>query len=284
MTPSASIVAIRTGGAYSYSDLIFMTRTADSAASPLGERLHINQDGRIQLGPVSGTQNVNLLRTNASCAFRIGSNESSKNCFTLQWNYSGTTGSATNYLSFDSYGTNNCLVMKADDKVGVNITATNIEAEFHVNGAIWSSEVHHTKHNARQCVYSWRNATTSYIGIDSNNTNPAQIRLGSCEATFAFNGYVPVFGGVYTNASAMRLKKDIIDIPYGLETVMLMKPRQFTWRDSDQRAIGFIAQEMFEVLPEPVNASEDDSLNEDGTPKNGWGFDYTCLTSVLFKS
>jgi len=96
---------------------------------------------------------------------------------------------------------------------------------------------------------------------------------------------VSMYGGAYSNASDERLKRDIVDIEYGLETVMQLKPRSFTWRQDGKRSIGFIAQELYSALPEPVSIPEDpDTLNEEGLPCNGWSVDYACMVSMLCKA
>ena len=62
--------------------------------------------------------------------------------------------------------------------------------------------------------------------------------------------------------SDQRDKKDIIDIPYGLDLINNLQPRQFTWDmrgetddnpNQGKRRIGFIAQEVQAVLGEDNN-------------------------------
>jgi hypothetical protein len=159
------------------------------------------------------------------------------------------------------------------------------ESHIHSTGGSWANAEFHSKHNSTNGILTWRNATTSYCSIGSYNTNPAYIRLGTCNASMTPNGYCPVYGGAYSNASDERLKRDIVDIEYGLATVMQMKPRSFNWRQDGKRSIGFIAQELNTVLPEPVSIPEDpDTLNEDGLPCNGWSVDYARMVSVLCKA
>jgi len=61
--------------------------------------------------------------------------------------------------------------------------------------------------------------------------------------------------GILTNVnpSDRNIKHDIEDLPYGLDEVMQLTPRQFVYNDGDgSLSYGFIAQEMREVLPEFV--------------------------------
>ena len=69
----------------------------------------------------------------------------------------------------------------------------------------------------------------------------------------------------YFATSDVRLKKNITDMQYGLETVGQLRPVTYNWKtdaDGEQRTLGFIAQELKEVLPEVVigEATEDNYL------------------------
>jgi hypothetical protein len=62
------------------------------------------------------------------------------------------------------------------------------------------------------------------------------------------------------NASDIRLKKNISTITYGLNTVSALNPVKFNWADgfdlieADKTLLGFIAQEVQDVLPEAVES------------------------------
>ena len=78
------------------------------------------------------------------------------------------------------------------------------------------------------------------------------------------------------------LKENIQDITYGLDTVKLLKPRKFDWKDSpadDKAEIGFIAQEVESIIPEIISESRSD---DEGTSIKG--MNYGALTSVLVKA
>jgi len=69
----------------------------------------------------------------------------------------------------------------------------------------------------------------------------------------------------YTVSSDGRLKKDVMSVPNGLAMAEKMRPVFFNWDYSnpkaqgyeDKRQVGFIAQELEEVLPEVVRSGED---------------------------
>jgi hypothetical protein len=81
-------------------------------------------------------------------------------------------------------------------------------------------------------------------------------------------------GGTWVNASDITLKKDVKEIEYGLKEVMELKPKWYRMIEDDLEQIGFIAQDVEEVLPELVSTSE----------KGMKGLSYGNLTAVLVKA
>ena len=80
--------------------------------------------------------------------------------------------------------------------------------------------------------------------------------------------------GAWTNASDERLKKNIIDIKYGLEDVLKIQPRSFQMKEVDGDYIGLIAQEIEKIIPEVVS----------GNPEEQLCLDYGSLVAVAFKA
>ena len=80
--------------------------------------------------------------------------------------------------------------------------------------------------------------------------------------------------GAWTNASDVRLKKNIVDIKYGLADVVRMQPRSYQMNDVAGDFVGFVAQELQGVIPEVVS----------GDPEKQLGVDYGSLVAVAFKA
>ena len=78
----------------------------------------------------------------------------------------------------------------------------------------------------------------------------------------------------FVTYSDETLKKDIKVMDNALETVMSLKGVEFSWKNSDKKDFGFIAQEVKSVLPQAV------STGQDGIS----GVDYSRLTSVLVEA
>lgn len=86
--------------------------------------------------------------------------------------------------------------------------------------------------------------------------------------------------GVWTNASDARYKENITDSQYGLATVMALKPRAYNLIDqADKPQIGFIAQEVLDVVPEVV-----DSVHNSVTDEDRYTLSYGNMVAVLTKA
>ena len=125
-------------------------------------------------------------------------------------------------------------------------------------------------------TYYWSiqsNASDFYIG-PSNLSRFAQL-----------NG-ITTFTA-WTFSSDRRIKNSIQDIGYGLAEVLSMQPRQYKFNDDDEFKIGFVAQELKEVVPEAVTGEEIE-FSDDDTPqeraKKTMGVSKETLIPVLVKA
>jgi hypothetical protein len=101
------------------------------------------------------------------------------------------------------------------------------------------------------------NTNYGFISFQTANTLRMQI---------SWNGAIGTTAGgtnIY-NPSDFRLKKNIVLSPYGLDAVLALKPSKFNWRDGfseseqDKDMLGFIAQDVQEVIPEAVESFGND--------------------------
>lgn len=208
--------------------------------------------------------------------------------------YNENGGSNLNGISFGTYTNDpinffvngsNGMTFNTSKRLNIN-RSSGPEATVHAGGMIWADELFHSKQNVDgKCVYRSNWSQSNFLGWGTDATVGA-MRLGICDASFNWVSYIPVRGGAYTNASDRRIKRDIVDIPYGLNEVLLMKPRKYTLRHDSSNNIGFIAQEMLSLIPECVSGVEspDDDLNDQGEPINPMGIDLASLTAVLCKA
>lgn len=101
------------------------------------------------------------------------------------------------------------------------------------------------------------------------------------ELYFQYNGaarsYINSSTGAYVPVSDRNLKKNVVDISYGLSAIMALRPVEYNMKtepDDAQKHLGFIAQEAQEVVPSSVSEMLDDIL----------GMDKTEIIAVLVKA
>jgi hypothetical protein len=86
-------------------------------------------------------------------------------------------------------------------------------------------------------------------------------------------------GGSLTNSSSdLSLKTNIEELLYGINAVKQLNPVSFNWKDTEklgaQKEIGFIAQDVQQVVPEVVGTNSDGTLS----------LDYPKMVAVLTKA
>lgn len=182
-----------------------------------------------------GANALNSLSTAANCV-AVG-----------RWaGYGNTTGGNNVFMgSFCgqriSTGTNNTLIgYRAGRDAVVNTPSTNStgvligsETEFSDNGT--SNEV--------------------AIGFDAKGQGSNTVMLGNTSITNLY-----CYGGL-SSPSDIKLKENIKDLPYGLNDVVQMRPVEYDLKVDGRHDIGFIAQEMNQVVPDVVKEMNDGTLS-----------------------
>jgi hypothetical protein len=123
------------------------------------------------------------------------------------------------------------------------------------------------------------------LSISSTTTGINQFYISFQTATTTERGYIwynNTAGQVQLSATSdFRLKQNIADAPSTLSILEQVKVRQYDWKDTGSTNIGFIAQELYDVIPRAVAVGED---NEDGSIKRTWGVDNATLVPYLVKA
>jgi hypothetical protein len=109
--------------------------------------------------------------------------------------------------------------------------------------------------------------------------------LGIDSATSHFNFYnngsssvanINLSTGSYTATSDERLKENILDSDNAIEKLLQIKVRKYDWKDTDiKEDYGFVAQELFHVLPQYVSKGDED---------RNWGVAKAELVPILVKA
>lgn len=124
--------------------------------------------------------------------------------------------------------------------------------------------------------YDRNTATWKNLAIGAFDVFPVQDNYSNLgipgnrwAAVYAVNGTI--------QTSDRRLKKDINDIPYGLNSILKLHPVSFKWKKGNQNVnLGLIAQDVQKVIPEVVDIGDD----KDKT----LGLNYSELIPVLISA
>ena len=229
----------------------FYINTTDGTGTPT-ERFRIDSSGNVGIGTTPSVHK-----------------------FTVSDNTTGVL--AANFVNSHSGG------------YGVNISAGNgtqyaLRAENYAGGTLWQ-----INGNGNMCHGFTSAVDGANYSTYSNNSNGIAIGSGAGSnqyrriyhsassgiLTFKSSSNSPYLSnaGAWTNASDRAYKENIEDIEYGLSTVEALQPRKFDMIDDGSHEIGFIAQEVEELIPEVV-------IGEEGTKGVGYG----QLTAVLTKA
>jgi hypothetical protein len=241
------------------------------------------------LGALSGVANA---RTNAT-AIGCKSQVDASNCLVLG-SISGVNGAI------------------ADVNVGIGTTTPDTKLEIAgssgVTARLTSANGTDVNFDFKRLGSDWRiHNTTGLLFFGQSSDDLATVgdvlRLGGASVTPAVdntvtlgsstNRWTQVFAvnGVI-NTSDARLKENISGVKYGLDAVMKMQPVTFTWKekgiDQGKNHIGFLAQDIRQVIPEAVVDHEwrekPDSRDREWVPAENLGVSYSEITPVLVKA
>ncbi|MDP3461390.1 MAG: tail fiber domain-containing protein, partial [Bacteroidales bacterium] len=101
-----------------------------------------------------------------------------------------------------------------------------------------------------------------YAGNGSSSSNElARIKGNGTLRVSSLSTNGPVYSNnnilTNTNPSDRNLKDNILPIGNSLEKVLALRPVTFIWKSNSKPGVGFIAQEVEEVIPELVNTNDD---------------------------
>ena len=117
-------------------------------------------------------------------------------------------------------------------------------------------------------------------GAMANTTKWISFRIGDGTEIGSIKGGTMANLVMYTSSSDERLKKNIESVNFSaLDLIDKIKCRSFTWKKTNEDSrIGFIAQELYEVIPDAVSPGTDDVKN------NPWSVSAMNLVPYLVKA
>ncbi len=108
---------------------------------------------------------------------------------------------------------------------------------------------------------------------DILNGSIAQITFSTTSAELSFSGATAYNFDVPINESSDRnLKTNISDLNYGLDDILALRPVSFDYLRTGKNSLGFIAQEVKDIIPEIVSGEE-----------GSYGLHYSIMTALLTK-
>jgi hypothetical protein len=96
---------------------------------------------------------------------------------------------------------------------------------------------------------------TEILDVDGN----ARIRAVGAGA-YANDLNITSTGVLTTASSDEKYKYNILPINYGLNTILQLKPVNFQWIKGEEKDLGFIAQDVAEIIPEAVDTNWNSDL------------------------
>jgi hypothetical protein len=226
--------------------------------SSWGNRMRVTKDGNVGIGTSNPTANLTIY--NATVPYMNLKNASSGTYGTV-FGFADSSGNAeiwnydNGYLRFATNGTERMRITSGGN-VLIGTTDSAINSGVGIK------------------LLNDSNKHISAVSTDSTNANGESFIMYSTGAA-AYRFYVGWGGTIYATSpvisgiSDIRLKENIRDIKFGLKEIMLLKPRDFDWKEGKGKNIkndrGFIAQEFEKVFPDLIDIAKD-PVKEGETP------------------
>jgi hypothetical protein len=172
--------------------------------------------------------------------------------------YSHNFNTFSDAMIFGTSGTEAMRITSGGD-VFINSTSTINSEKLFVKQSSSS--------NLTGIAVGYGTSANQFRSMSINSSNIMTFNNGTNEATLTA-------AGAWSNASDARLKKNIENIKYGLDTILQSQPRSYNRKDVDGDYIGFVAQELMELIPEVVS----------GDSNSQYCVDYGSLVAVAFKA
>ncbi|UTW64533.1 tail fiber domain-containing protein [bacterium SCSIO 12741] len=155
------------------------------------------------------------------------------------------------------------------DQAGGN-TATNISNKLYIDNTNTNSPLIYGDFLTNELTIHGKLMVDGDLVPKTANTQSLGATNARWAAVYATNGTI--------QTSDVRLKKNIRPLEYGLSTVLEMRAVSYNWKDTarTEDKIGFIAQELEQLIPEVVIVGEDSAQTR--------GVNYAELVPVLVKA
>jgi len=171
----------------------------------------------------------------------------------------------------------------------LHVVSDRILIESAGNDAVFSSKSGGKEFDLIGTYSLWDGDSVYLGGYNVNHTNGGnyddanKIICGGNTAGNVGIGTLPITATAFNVSSSARFKKNISTLEYGLDDVLKIKPvkYQYNFDKSGLYTIGFIAEEVSEIIPEVVSHQNEEHKvvsREEGIPVS---MDYSKMSAVL---
>jgi len=166
----------------------------------------------------------------------------------------------------DRFGRSNAITVLGDGKM--SLRGPTPESDLHLihQDSFMSAGLRIQNENGGNWWRFYTRSQSDALALYNNNFMSGISSIGNFSST-----------GSYSSNSDRRLKKDIIELPYGLKEVLQLSPKQYQFKHVQNRKdIGLIAQEVIEIIPELVSYNK----NEDKYMMNYDGYGVLAIKAI----
>lgn len=229
------------------------------------ERMRIANDGRVGIGDFSLSNPLAQLHLKGA-ALNLFLENPGGNTYTIN-----STGAGDLRFFRVGSGAFPLTIRGANNFVGIN--NTNPGANLHVSGqSFFDGTATVNTSGGGSGLRINHNAGGESLTIDHNSANWCILATISGVGTARLDE-----NGNWLDVSDKKAKTNIRNIEYGLSDILKLKPSHYEMkRDGITTKIGFIAQELYETLPEVVSLPQEEG--------QGWAVHYGSITAVLTKA
>ena len=263
-----------------------------------GDALRIENDGNVGIGSTSPAKKLSVktdsagaiveslrLENNAAIAagkglqigFGLSDSEGAGNRAYIE----SALLSSGSYMAFatndGSTGTYERMRIGSDGGVGIGTTSTGtrslsiLQLAANNEAVLISSSSSDVSSNSALMQLQFQGDDSPDAGSKFINFADQSAVIGSIKAASASSVQ-------YNTTSDARLKENITDAPNQLNVILNAQVRKFNWKSDGASSVGFIAQELINVIPEVIQEGGDDENLEP------YQIDYGKLTPYLVKA
>jgi hypothetical protein len=279
---------------------IFWNRESGMAriATANTERIRFKSDGKVGINGDTTDAFLRLNSTSSQHAFKIiGSAARASGRYALQIDDNDTNGRGT--MVIENASGDGLKITTQGQYTGLELVANNDGSNpaktCHIEMTSYEARANGIFHyDANYSGEEWFSGTMYagafnnwIVGYDASGGQGEYV--ANAKLLVDHNGNVHADADVVafstTTGSDRRLKKNIKDLPYGLDDILKLRAVEFDWKEKrgGKHDIGVIAQEIQEVIPEVVNEVKTIGKSSEELESH-LSVDYGKIVSVLIKA